>query len=74
MVKPGVIIVDVGINTIIDPHTAKRKLVGDVHPDVAEIAGWMTPVPGGVGPCTVSCLLHNTVLGAKNTVNQKPKE
>jgi methylenetetrahydrofolate dehydrogenase(NAD+)/5,10-methenyltetrahydrofolate cyclohydrolase len=74
MVKPGVIIVDVGINSIIDPHTGKRKLVGDVHPDVAEVAGWMTPVPGGVGPCTVACLLHNTVLGAKNAVNQKPKE
>ena len=66
MVKPGVVIVDVGINATIDPETGKRKLVGDVHADVAEVAGWMTPVPGGVGPCTVACLLHNTVLAAKN--------
>ena len=67
MVKPGVVIVDVGINTSTDPNTGKRKLIGDVHPDVAEVAGWMTPVPGGVGPCTVACLLHNTVLAAKNS-------
>ena len=73
MVKPGVVVVDVGINTIINPSTGKRKLVGDVHPDVAEVAGWMTPVPGGVGPCTVACLLHNTVLAAKNASQEKSK-
>ena len=67
MVKPGAVVVDVGINTIIDKNTGKRKLIGDVHPNVADVAGWMTPVPGGVGPCTVACLLHNTVLAAKNT-------
>ena len=67
IVKPGAVVVDVGINPIINPDTGKRKLVGDVHPDVAEVAGWMTPVPGGVGPCTVACLLHNTVLAAKNS-------
>lgn len=65
MVKPGVVVVDVGINRIADPRTGKTKLVGDIHPDVADVAGWMTPVPGGVGPCTVACLLHNTVLAAK---------
>ena len=66
MVKPGAVVVDVGINTIVDKKTGKRKLIGDVHPNVADVAGWMTPVPGGVGPCTVACLLHNTVLAAKN--------
>ena len=66
MVKPGAVVVDVGINTIVDKNTGKRKLIGDVHPNVADVAGWMTPVPGGVGPCTVACLLHNTVLAAKN--------
>ena len=43
----------------------KSKIVGDVSPDVAQVAGWMTPVPGGVGPCTVACLMYNTVLAAK---------
>ena len=43
----------------------KSKIVGDVSPDVSQVAGWMTPVPGGVGPCTVACLMYNTVLAAK---------
>ena len=65
IVKPGAVVIDVGINRLVDTSTGKTKLVGDVHPDVAEVAGWMTPVPGGVGPCTVACLLYNTVLAAK---------
>ena len=65
MVKPGACVIDVGINRVIDPNTETAKIVGDVAPDVAEVAGWMTPVPGGVGPCTVACLLYNTVLAAK---------
>ena len=43
----------------------KPKIVGDVDPEVANVAGYMTPVPGGVGPCTVACLLYNTVIAAK---------
>ena len=62
-VKPGAIVVDVGINRI--KVDGKNKIVGDVHPDVANVAGYMTPVPGGVGPCTVACLLYNTVIAAR---------
>lgn len=61
MVKPGAIVVDVGINRIPDPENPdKTKLVGDVdYPLVKEVAGWITPVPGGVGPMTVAVLLDN---------------
>ncbi len=62
MVKPGAIVVDVGINRLSDPE-GNSRLVGDVDfDDVAEIAEYITPVPGGVGPMTVAMLLHNTVL------------
>ena len=67
-VKPGAIVIDVGINRII--KDGKSKIVGDVDPQVAEVAGFMTPVPGGVGPCTVACLLYNTVLAAKRQTQQ----
>lgn len=57
MVKPGSMVIDVGIN-----RTASGKLVGDVDfKGVSEVAGWITPVPGGVGPMTVAMLLKNTV-------------
>lgn len=68
-VKPGAIVIDVGINRIYDHETKKAKIVGDVDPKVAEVAGYMTPVPGGVGPCTVACLLYNTVIAAKRQNN-----
>ena len=55
MVKPGAIVIDVGINRF------EGKLYGDVAADVAEKAGWLTPVPGGVGPMTVAMLLSNTL-------------
>ncbi|RED18697.1 bifunctional methylenetetrahydrofolate dehydrogenase/methenyltetrahydrofolate cyclohydrolase FolD [Pontivivens insulae] len=59
-VKPGATVIDVGINRI--PNGEKTKLVGDVHFDSAvEVAGAITPVPGGVGPMTIACLLANTV-------------
>lgn len=61
MVKPGAIVVDVGINRVEVPG-AKAKLVGDVKfEEVAAIASYITPVPGGIGPMTVSLLLENTV-------------
>ncbi|HOC21602.1 MAG: bifunctional methylenetetrahydrofolate dehydrogenase/methenyltetrahydrofolate cyclohydrolase FolD [Chloroflexi bacterium] len=66
-VKPGAVVIDVGINRVDDP-TAKRgyRLVGDVaFGEVQEVAGWITPVPGGVGPMTIAMLLQNTVKGAK---------
>jgi methylenetetrahydrofolate dehydrogenase (NADP+)/methenyltetrahydrofolate cyclohydrolase len=61
MVKPGAVVVDVGINRITDA-TGKSWLVGDVqYETVQDIAAWITPVPGGIGPMTVTMLLHNTV-------------
>lgn len=67
MIKPGACIIDVGITRIKDPMTGKNKLVGDVEFDSArEVAGYITPVPGGVGPLTVAMLMKNTILAAKN--------
>ena len=77
-VKPGAIVIDVGMNTIREQaefdrffkgnekreQTFRSKgstLIGDVHPEVAEIAGAITPVPGGVGPLTIAMLMANTV-------------
>lgn len=60
-VKPGAIVIDVGINRIIDT-AGNGKLVGDVdYAAAAEVAGAITPVPGGVGPMTIACLLENTL-------------
>lgn len=66
MVKPGAVVVDVGINRVED-ESGKSRLVGDVDfSSVAEVAGAIAPVPGGVGPMTVAMLLHNTVLSYSN--------
>jgi methylenetetrahydrofolate dehydrogenase (NADP+) / methenyltetrahydrofolate cyclohydrolase len=66
-VKPGAIVIDVGVNRVDDPSSTKGyKLVGDVAFDeVAEVAGAITPVPGGVGPMTIAMLLKNTVRAAR---------
>lgn len=62
MVKPDAVVIDVGINRIID-YEGNSRLVGDVDfESVQEVAEFLTPVPGGVGPMTVAMLLHNTVL------------
>lgn len=65
-VKPGATVIDVGINRIEHPtEPGKTRLVGDCHYDsCAEIAGAITPVPGGVGPMTIACLLANTLTAA----------
>lgn len=66
-VKPGAYVIDVGINRVDDP-TAKKgyKLVGDVdYAEASEVAGAITPVPGGVGPMTIAMLLDNTLRSAK---------
>ncbi len=69
-VKPGAAVIDVGINRVPsrDPEAAaagKTRVVGDVAFDeVKEVAGWITPVPGGVGPMTIACLMRNTVQAA----------
>ncbi len=63
-VKPGATVIDVGINRI-DAGEGKTKLVGDVDfASVEPVAGHITPVPGGVGPMTIACLLHNTLQQA----------
>jgi methylenetetrahydrofolate dehydrogenase (NADP+) / methenyltetrahydrofolate cyclohydrolase len=81
-VKPGAVVIDVGMNKVSDraefdrlfAGNKKREeiflakgstLVGDVHPEVAEVAGALTPVPGGVGPLTIAMLMANTVKAAK---------
>ncbi|RUS48071.1 bifunctional methylenetetrahydrofolate dehydrogenase/methenyltetrahydrofolate cyclohydrolase FolD [Cohnella sp. AR92] len=62
-VKPGAVVIDVGINRLPD-----GKLCGDVdYDDVAEVAGWITPVPRGVGPMTITMLMANTLKAAKRT-------
>lgn len=86
-VKPGAVIVDVGMNRVTDPAMAGQLfpegharlalfrnkgsvLVGDVHPDVATVAGAMTPVPGGVGPLTITMLMMNTLRAARARVGE----
>jgi methylenetetrahydrofolate dehydrogenase (NADP+)/methenyltetrahydrofolate cyclohydrolase len=64
MVKPGAAVVDVG------NHRIDGKLVGDVAEDVAEVAGAITPVPGGVGPMTVAMLMANTITAAMDQVGK----
>jgi methylenetetrahydrofolate dehydrogenase (NADP+)/methenyltetrahydrofolate cyclohydrolase len=63
-IKPGACVIDVGINRVALPD-GKSRLVGDVDFDAAAArAGWITPVPGGVGPMTIACLLANTLQAA----------
>jgi len=81
-IKPGAVVVDVGINRVTDPALAAQLfsahpkrlavfekngaiLVGDVHPDAVDVAGQLTPVPGGVGPLTIAMLMANTVRAAE---------
>ena len=65
-VKPGAIVIDVGINRVEDDSRERGwRLAGDVHPDVADVASLMSPVPGGVGPMTVAMLMANTVTSAE---------
>jgi methylenetetrahydrofolate dehydrogenase (NADP+)/methenyltetrahydrofolate cyclohydrolase len=61
-IKAGAVVIDVGIN-----RNEEGKLVGDVDTAAAmERAAWVTPVPGGVGPMTIACLLDNTVIAARH--------
>ncbi|TLN18735.1 bifunctional methylenetetrahydrofolate dehydrogenase/methenyltetrahydrofolate cyclohydrolase, partial [bacterium] len=66
-VKPGAVVIDVGINRVDDPSNPKGyRMVGDVNFDeVKEVAGVISPVPGGVGPMTIAMLLRNTLHGAE---------
>ena len=66
MIKPGAAVIDVGINRIPNPETGKNKLVGDVNfQEAVEVAGAITPVPGGVGPMTIAILMSNAVTACE---------
>ena len=66
-IKPGAIVVDVGINRVDDSSRERGwRLAGDVHPDVEGVASLLSPVPGGVGPMTVAMLMANTVTSAES--------
>ena len=64
-IKPGAAVLDVGITRVADEETGKGKLTGDVDPAVAEVAGYLSPNPGGVGPMTRAMLLANVVKAAE---------
>ncbi|DAC35242.1 MAG TPA: bifunctional methylenetetrahydrofolate dehydrogenase/methenyltetrahydrofolate cyclohydrolase FolD [Candidatus Thalassarchaeaceae archaeon] len=65
-IKPGATVIDVGINRINDEsRESGSRLAGDVDPEAAQVAGYMTPVPGGVGPMTIAMLMTNTVRAAE---------
>jgi methylenetetrahydrofolate dehydrogenase (NADP+)/methenyltetrahydrofolate cyclohydrolase len=70
MVREGAAVIDVGVNRVDDPtKKCGYRLVGDVDFEaVKEKAGWLTPVPGGVGPMTITMLLYNTVESARRTL------
>ncbi|MFB9377274.1 bifunctional methylenetetrahydrofolate dehydrogenase/methenyltetrahydrofolate cyclohydrolase [Kineococcus gynurae] len=67
-VKPGAAVLDVGVSRVEDPETGKARLTGDVALDVADVAGFMAPNPGGVGPMTRALLLTNVVESAERAV------
>ncbi|KAG7036676.1 Bifunctional protein FolD 2 [Cucurbita argyrosperma subsp. argyrosperma] len=71
-IKPGAAVIDVGTNAVDDPtRKSGYRLVGDVDfQEASKVAGWITPVPGGVGPMTVAMLLRNTLDGAKRVIEQ----
>lgn len=66
-IKPGAVVIDVGINRVDDPSRPRGyRLVGDVnYAEAEQVAGWLTPVPGGVGPMTIAMLLRNTLKAAE---------
>jgi len=64
-VKPGAAVLDVGVTRVGTTESGKARLHGDIHPGVAEVAGWLSPNPGGVGPMTRAMLLNNVVLAAE---------
>ncbi|WP_430591495.1 bifunctional methylenetetrahydrofolate dehydrogenase/methenyltetrahydrofolate cyclohydrolase [Humidisolicoccus flavus] len=68
-IKPGAAVLDVGITRGLNPETGKAKLRGDVDSSVAQVAGYLSPVPGGVGPMTRAMLLHNVVTAAERATH-----
>ena len=68
-IKPGAAVLDVGVTRVGMTESGKAKLAGDVDPGVAEVAGYLSPNPGGVGPMTRAMLLQNVVLAAERAAN-----
>jgi methylenetetrahydrofolate dehydrogenase (NADP+)/methenyltetrahydrofolate cyclohydrolase len=69
MVKPQAVVIDVGINRVVDDQ-GNARLVGDVDfAGVSQVASYITPVPGGIGPMTVAILLQNTVLSYRTSAS-----
>ncbi len=64
-VKPGAAVLDVGVTRVGTTESGRARLAGDVHPEVAEVAGWISPNPGGVGPMTRAMLIANVVEAAE---------
>jgi methylenetetrahydrofolate dehydrogenase (NADP+)/methenyltetrahydrofolate cyclohydrolase len=73
--KPGATVIDVGINRVAAAEPGKTRLVGDVDfASASEVAGAITPVPGGVGPMTIACLLRNTLVAAQRRAGVSSKD
>jgi methylenetetrahydrofolate dehydrogenase (NADP+)/methenyltetrahydrofolate cyclohydrolase len=68
MVRPGAVVVDVGVSRVTDPATGSSKVAGDVAASVRDVAAWVSPNPGGVGPMTRAMLLANVVEAAERAV------
>ena len=74
-IKPGATVIDVGINRVPGSEPGKTKLVGDcAYDECAAVAGAITPVPGGVGPMTIACLLRNTLVAAHRSAGLSDPE
>ncbi|HEX2704276.1 MAG TPA: bifunctional methylenetetrahydrofolate dehydrogenase/methenyltetrahydrofolate cyclohydrolase [Candidatus Lustribacter sp.] len=71
MVKPGAAVLDVGVSRVVED--GRSVVGGDVHPDVAAVAGWLSPNPGGVGPMTRALLLTNVVAAAERLAGSAPR-
>lgn len=69
-IKPGAVLLDVGVSRVVDPETDKKKLTGDIDPAAAETASWISPNPGGVGPMTRAMLLVNVVESCERAVSE----
>ncbi|MDQ1512481.1 MAG: methylenetetrahydrofolate dehydrogenase / methenyltetrahydrofolate cyclohydrolase [Microbacteriaceae bacterium] len=70
-VRPGAAVLDVGVTRVLDPATGKARLAGDVAPEVAAVAGHLSPNPGGVGPMTRAMLVHNVVETAERSLGRR---
>jgi methylenetetrahydrofolate dehydrogenase (NADP+)/methenyltetrahydrofolate cyclohydrolase len=70
-VRPGAAVLDVGVTRVLDPESGKARLAGDVSPEVAAVAGHLSPNPGGVGPMTRAMLVQNVVQAAERSLGPR---